>query len=216
MLVTADPATLMSTPEGGTSVGTVAKNSTVQLIAKRGGHYQVSSQTGAKGWVAVDEVVPAYFFADAETRKDHDPIYNPDKYVYVKNSSWMQLPHQQASNVTVFNFLIQNKSKFDMDNLALLATIKDKNDKVLETKEIRIEGGIPAFDSVMVGTLMPKDRDKTAEPRLLTGALFRKLANEDASLNLRWSEGIEVQLESEGFVEANIDLLQVVARPKGP
>jgi len=28
---------------------------------------------------------------------------------------------------------------------------------------------------------------------------------------MRWSFGVEVQMESEGFKEANIDLLQVVA-----
>ena len=65
------------------------------------------------------------------------------------------MPDQREENVTIFQFLLQNKSKFAMTSIKLLATIKDKNDRVIETKEIAIEGNIPAFDGAMVGTLKP-------------------------------------------------------------
>jgi hypothetical protein len=214
MLVTASPAQMRATPDSnGETVATVAKDSKVQLIGKRKSWYHIKA-SNAEGWVPADAVVPAYFFADAATRENYDPIYNPDRYVFVKNSSWMQLPDQKRDKVTIFSFLIQNKSKFDMTDLTLLATIKDKDKKVLETKEIKIEGTIPAFDAAMVGTLSPDKKDKEGVKRFLTSNYFSELAAADETLNLRWAEGVEVKMESEGFIEANIDLLEVRAIPK--
>ncbi len=215
MLITAEGgATLYSGPEGDQSSGTAAKNEKVQLLAKRNTRYSIRTPGGQEGWVKVDDVIPAYYFADKDTRKDYDPIYNPDNYVFVKNASWMQLPDQRKNNVTVFEFLLQNKSKFDMTDVILLATITDKNDKVLETKEVAIEGTIKRFDGTMVGTLQPDKKDKEGVPRLMTTASFNELAKDNEDLQLRWSSGIEVQMESEGFVEANIDLLQIRAVPR--
>ena len=205
---------------GGRVRGNVAKNEKVQLLAKRKaqrsrqpgeGRYQIRTATGTDGWVDVDTVVPAYFFADKDTRKDYDPIYNADNYVFVKNASWMQLPDQRKNNITVFEFLIHKKSKFDMTVVVLLATIKDKNDKVLETKEVRIEGTIKRFNGSMVGTLQPERGDKEGVPRLMTTSSFNDLAKDDPDMQMRWSSGIEVQMDSKGFTEANIDLLQVRA-----
>jgi len=171
--------------------------------------------------MAVNDVVPAYFFADQETRQDYDPIYNPDRYVFVKNSSWMLLPtdpfHPElGGNVTVFSFMLQNKSKFEMTDLRLMATIKDKNDRVLETKEIALEGSVPPYENTSVGTLKPPEdaEPATVESRLMTENELKKQAKEDEDLYLRWTDGIEVQMASEGFVEANIDLLQVRAVAK--
>ncbi|MCB9743220.1 MAG: DUF4339 domain-containing protein [Alphaproteobacteria bacterium] len=208
MLVTEPDAPLYDKPEGN-SVATLEKDSTLQIMGKRNTWYEVK-QGSKQGFVKADHVVPAYFFADKDTRDDYDPLYNPDRYVFVKNSSWMQVD-QRNQNLTVFQFLLQNKSKFVMTDIILLATIKDKNDKVLEEVEIPIEGEIPRYEAVMVGTLQPEKRD--GEKRLLTTSLFQKLAEEDEELNLRWSDGVEVIMESSGFNEANIDILQLRAVP---
>jgi hypothetical protein len=214
MLVTASPAQMHQAPDANSeTVATVAKDAKAQLLGKRKAWYHIKA-SNAEGWVPVDAVVPAYFFADSKTREDYDPIYNPDRYVFVKNSSWMQLPDQRRDNVTIFSFLLQNKSKFEMTDMKLLATIKDKNDVVLETKEIPIEGSLPPFDGAMVGTLSPDKKDKTGVKRFMTSNYFATLAQADESLNLRWAEGVEAKMESEGFVEANIDLLEVRAIPK--
>jgi hypothetical protein len=123
----------------------------------------------------------------------------------------MLLPHNKTKNITVFQFLLQNKSKFPMTDIKLLATIKDKNHAVLETKEIPIEGTIPPHDGVMVGRLESKAR---GEPdRWLTENMVDDMAAEDGEIWLRWTGGIEVQLDSTKYVEANIDLLQVRAVP---
>lgn len=196
------------------TVGQIEKDQTIQLLGKRGDWYNVRNPSGAQGFVKSDTVVPAYYFADADTRQSYDPIYNPDRYVFVKNSSWMQLPDQREENVTIFQFLLQNKSKFEMTDIKLLATIKDKNDRVIETQEIAIEGAIPSHDGVMVGTLNASKDSPDGTPRLMTTSELERLAKEDGSLMSRWTDGVELAMESEGFVEANIDLLQVRAIPK--
>lgn len=200
--------------DGGSATGSVDKDETVQLLGKRGGWYEIRNAAGAQGYVKADTVVPAYYFADSETRQSYDPVYNPDRYVFVKNSSWMQLPDQREDNITMFQFLLQNKSKFEMTDIKLLATIKDKNDRIIETQEIAINGPIPAHDGVMVGTLKPAKDDPGGEARLMTTSMLEKLAEKDESLMTRWSNGVELQMTSEGFVEANIDLLQVRAIAK--
>ena len=186
----------------------------MQLLGKRGDWYQIRNDSGAQGYVKADTVIPAYYFANAETGQSYAPIYNPDRYVFVKNSSWMQLPDQREENITIFQFLLQNKSKFEMTAIKLLATIKDKNDQVIETQEIAIEGPIPAHDGVMVGTLKPEPGDLEGKPQLMTTKLFEAKLKADSTLMSRWSDGVELSMESEGFVEANIDLLQVRAIAK--
>jgi len=49
---------------------------------------------------------------------------------------------------------------------------------------------------------------------LMTTGLFAEALKADPSLMSRWSDGVELTMESEGFVEANIDLLQVRAIPE--
>jgi hypothetical protein len=216
MLVTAEGgATIRQSPEDGAgAAGNAPKNAEVQLMAKRGPWYRIRTEAGAEGWVKVDEVVPAYFFADADTRQDYDPLYNPDKYVYIKNAGWLQLPDQRKRNTTNFTFLLQNKSKFDMEGIVLLAIIKDKAGKVIEKKEVPIEGVLKRFDGTMVGTLQPDPKDKEGVPRTMTQHSFDELAKSDPDLNLRWSDGVEVVMESKGFTDANIELLEVRAIPK--
>ncbi len=66
----------------------------------------------------------------------------------------------------------------------------------------------------MVGTLKPAADDLEGTPRLMTTTYFDVLLKADETLMSRWSDGVEVAMESEGFVEANIDLLQVRAIPE--
>lgn len=216
MLVTAPAgAPVRSAPEETASAtATAAKDSKVQLLAKRGPWYQIGTAEGAQGWVKVDEVVAAYFYADSKTRQDYDPIYNPDRYVEVKGSSWMQVPDPKRKNLTIFQFLLENTSKFEMTDIKLLATIKDTQDRVLETKEIAIEGQIPPNGGSFVGTLQPDPKDKEGMPRLMTETYLNQLAQTDPDVALRWSAGVEVEMGVTGFEEANIDLLQIRAVPK--
>jgi len=210
MLVTEAGAPLHKEPAGKT-VGTLEKDITVVLLGKRGPWYHIKAPQGADGYVKADHVVPAYFFADARERENHDPVYNPDRYVFVKNSSWLQVDEQNR-NMTIFQFMLQNKSKFEMTGLVLAATIKDKNGRELEVVEIPIEGSIPPMRSVMVGTLDPERKNRDEEGRRMTTDLFDELVEEDEDLQLRWSSGVEVEMQEKGFTEANIDILELRAQ----
>ena len=211
VLVTEENAVLLDKPDGST-VGPLAKDSSAAILGKRGEWYHLKSATGQEGYTKVDQVVPAYFFADKDTRQDYDPLYNPDKYVSVKNASWLQLDEQNR-NLTIFQFMIHNQSKFEMADLVLVATIKDKTGKELEAVEIPIEGTIPRHEAVMVGTLSGEDATDLEQKRLMTTTMFNELAEEDEELNLRWAEGVEVEMNTTGFTEANIDILEIRAVP---
>lgn len=214
MLMTVSAPVLQSAEDGAASTGTAAKDSKVALLAKRGPWYKIRSAEGAEGWVKVDQVVPAYLFADAKERQKLDPLYNPDRYVTVKNASWMMLPDQRKNNVTVFQFMLANESMFDMTDVKLLVTIRDTKGNALETKEVPVGGRIPARGDSMVGTLSPDPKDKEALPQLFTDATFLEMQREDPDLALRWSAGIEVAMQSKDFEKANVDLLEVRAIPK--
>jgi hypothetical protein len=213
VLITAENGQLYSSPDANSaSVSVLTKNAKAELLAKRGKWYRLRFD-GKEGYATVDSVIPAYFFGDDATKLAHDPLYNPDKYVYVRNSSWQLLPEGGNKNVTVFTFLMQNDAKFAMTELKLLVTIKDKNDAVLETKEIAVEGMIPAEFSTMVGILQADKKDKTAVDRIMTSSSFEEMAKTDPDLVERWVDGVEVRLTSEGFTEAAIELLEVRAVP---
>jgi hypothetical protein len=214
MLVTEANAPLRPSPDKSTkALQALKKDTRIKLLAKRGGWYQVEASGGKRGWVEVDNVVPAYYFADAKDRENYDPIYNPDRYLFVKNSSWMGLPDKEKENVTLFQFMLQNKSKFDMNDIVLLATIRDKNGNILEKKEIPIEGSVPAWDAVPVGTIHPPEKAPEIPTRLMTYGFLEGLAKDDPDLWMRWSDGIEVPMSSKAYVEANIELIQANAVP---
>jgi hypothetical protein len=214
MLVTADPAEARDEP-GGSIIASLPKDSRVQLLAKRNDFYAVESESGQRGWVPVESVIAGYQFEDERTRDDYDPIYNFDRYVFVQNSSWMQLEQQRELNTSLFQFMLKNTSKFEMTDLVLLATIKDANDRVLEKKEIPIEGTIPAYASTTVGTLLPpEDAEEGTLPRKMTDTLFQELSRNDPDMMLRWSAGVEEQMTSVDYKEANIDILELRAIPR--
>jgi hypothetical protein len=213
VLVTAENAQLQAEPNANAAaVAPLVKNSKADLLAKRGSWYKLRVD-GKEGYASVESVIPAYFFADDKTKLDYDPLYNPDKYVYVRNSSWQLLPEGGNKNVTVFTFLLGNDSKFVMTDLKLVATIKDKNKAVLETKEIPVEGSVPAELGTMVGILKADKHDKTSVDRVMTTSMFEELAKTDPELNDRWVDGVEVKLDAEGFTEAQIELLEMRAVP---
>ncbi|TNE89905.1 MAG: SH3 domain-containing protein [Deltaproteobacteria bacterium] len=220
MLVTDPAAQLRSGPEANAgAVQALSKDAKLELLAKRGDMYKARTEAGVEGWIAENQVIPMYQLGGAEVRADYDPLYNPDRYVRVSNASWLQLD-QENEQVTVFQFMITNDSKFDMTDLMLLATIKDSKGNELETVEIPVEGILPAGKDTMVGTLDP-DPDVKVKPdeeppasRSLTHSTYEGMVEDDPDLQLRWREGVEVTMEAEDFTEANIDILEIRAIPK--
>lgn len=212
MLVTQDGAPLLDRPDG-KPVGSLVKNAEVNLVAKRPGWYAVRTADSREGYIKVEHAVPGYYFADKRVQEDFDPLFNPDKYVFVKNSSWMQLSEQNRA-LTVFEFMLQNKSKFAMTDIVLLATISRDGQQLAEV-EIPIEGRIPPYDAVMVGTLIPERANSDELPRRLTTFTFNEMLEQDEDLQLRWTSGVEVEMPMAARQDdnANIDIVELRAIP---
>ncbi len=213
-MIATNDAALRDGPAGDAKqVGTVSKDAAVELLAKRKDFYKVRTEGGAEGWVGLTDVIPLYTLGDAGVKEEMDPLFNPDRYVIVSNANWLQLDRKNEQ-LTVFRFEMQNQSKYPMTDLVLQATIKDSKGNEIEQVEIPIDGIIPPLDRTMVGTLGVDPSDKEGEPQLLTHFTFEELSAEDPDLQLRYSDGVEVQMQSEDFTEASIDLLELRAVPR--
>lgn len=212
VLVTASGKSLMATAaSSGSEVAPLKKDSRCELMAKRGRWYKLRCGKD-EGYAEVDSVVPAYFFGDEKVKADHDPLYNPDRYVKVANSTWMALPEADKTNTTIFNFLIQNDARFSMTSLRLQATIKDQGGQVLQQLEIPVEGEIPPREGVVVGTLNPDKKDKTGVKRIMTSLVYEEMLKTDPKLSERWYDGVQVELQNPGS-EASIEIVEVRAVP---
>jgi hypothetical protein len=193
-----------------TVVSPLPKNAKAELLAKRGSWYKLR-YNGKEGYAPVDAVIPAYYFADDRTRLDYDPLYNPDKYVYVMNSSWMMPAEYAKKNVSIMSFMLQNDSKFDMTDLRFVATLKDQNGSVLEEKELPVTGVMAPNRSEMVGTLLPAKKGE--EPIVMLTSDLVKMQETDPKITDRWLEGVEVVLPSAQVAEASVVLVEVRAVP---
>lgn len=206
-------APIRSTPtDGGAAAATVPQGQKADLLAKHDKFFKIR-YNGTEGYVKVDEVVPAYFFADDRTKLDYDPLYNPDKYTYVTNSSWRMSDDEKKPNVSVFEFMLQNDSKFAMTDLKLVATIKNDKDEVVEQHEFPVEGTMPAARSQMVGTLAPA-KGSTDAPRILVTSAYEEMLAKDPTIEARWTDGVEVPLgKVQPGNEATVTLVEVRAVP---
>ncbi|MBX2796612.1 MAG: hypothetical protein KTR31_03050 [Myxococcales bacterium] len=228
MIVTEPGTGLRSEPDERSTINhPLPKDSVLELIAKRGEWYRARAEAGQEGWIGFSQVIPMYQLGGADVRDEFDPLYNPDRYVEVINARWMQLPNERPkpgedlySNITVFEFMMKNSSRYPMTGLVLQATIKDAKGQEIETVEISIEGMIPSDGSTMVGTLLADEDQPVAEgeepeDRKLTTETFDAMAELDPDLQMRWKSGVEVPMEtSDGaFTNAEIDIVELRAIP---
>ncbi|MFZ5475548.1 MAG: SH3 domain-containing protein [Myxococcota bacterium] len=212
VLVTAEGAKLHAdASKSSPAVGDLPKNGKADLLAKRGEWYKLRAN-GAEGYAPIDAVIPAYFFADEETKKGYDPLYNPDRYVKVKNSAWSTVPGEGAEQ-TVFMFMIGNDSKFPMTDIKMLVKIKDQTGTVLETKEIAVEGEVPPEFAVMIGHLKADPRDKTSVDRIMTSKQFEEVSKTDPKAAERYVDEVPVTLATKNVTAAEIEILEVRAVP---
>jgi hypothetical protein len=219
MVVTGEGVAMRAEPKADAPViGSAPKDSVLELLAKRGNFYKARPKKGgAEGWVGIGDVLPMYMLGGGKVVAELDPLYNPDRYLEVQNASWMQLPEQRAEQITVFQFMLRNNSRYDMTDLVMVANVKDSKGHDLEKVEFRVEGVVPAESSTMVGTLVDEDvKNDDGEPlrRLTTEATFKAEAVDDPELALKYNEGAEVKMTTEDFTEATIDIVELRAQPK--
>lgn len=217
MIVTNAGAELLDAPDPkGRTVAPVAKDSTLDLLAKRGEYYRARSPEGREGWIPVRQVLPMYQLGGEAVQERFDPLYNPDRYVDVANASWIQLPDQEKKDakVTVFNFAFRNGSAYDMADLVIRVTINNAKGSVLEKREIAITGVIPKKAQTMVGTLKPDPKvDPDGAVRYFTEHTFELERDEHPGIEERWIVGLEVTMEVEDFDTASVDIVELRAIP---
>ncbi len=219
VIVTDADASLLAEPkEGAPSMLPVAKDSTLQLLAKRGDFYKVRTAANEEGWIPIGEVLPAYKFGGAEVKERYDPLYNPDRYVKVLNASWIQMPlapHEKPPEEgvpTTFHFMFGNDSAYDMTDLVVRITIKDAAKAELGHLDIPIRGTIPRKGQTMVGTLQPSKGDPSP-PVYMTTHSFQEQARTDPALQERWADGLTVPMKGDRFDNASVDILEIRAVP---
>jgi hypothetical protein len=225
MIVTEDGTGLRTQPREGADIAvSLAKESQLELISKRGEFYRARTSSGGEGWIPVTHVIPMYQLGGSSVREEYDPLYNPDRYVDVVNARWMQLPPEkpgdEASNVTIFELMFSNDATYDMHELVVLVTVKDAKGQVVEKLEIPIDGVVPAKRKTMVGTQVPEDAEELERKgeevpkRFVTTYTFNEEAEGNPDLQLLFSSGLEVVMESEEFTNAEIDVVEIAAIPK--
>ncbi len=214
VLITSPMATLKAEPNASSpDLVAMKKDDKATLLSKRGTWYKLRYQD-KEGWAPVDQVVAAYFFApDDETKLNYDPLYNPDKYVYVANASWTQPVDKQKTGLSDMSAMLQNDSKFPMTDIKIAATLKDSTGAVVTQKEITVEGIIAPNHSDMIGTLAPAKGDKTTPPRILFTSAFEKMVAEDPKVAERWTDGVEVEVGNDQTNEASVAIVEVRAIP---
>jgi hypothetical protein len=224
LLVTDDGVVLHGEPSAtAASVGSLKKNESVQLLAKRGTFYKARTSGGSEGWVDMSQVLPIYQLGSDEVKAELDPLYNPDRYVNVANASWTQPQEQKDKDklVTVFNFMIENNSGYPMTDLIMQVTIKDAKGHEVEVVQIPLQGTVEPRGTTMVGTLAPeapkgkhpKPGEVEEPPIVLTESTFMEMQAKDPDLQLRYTAGAEVEMTTPEFTNATVDLLQLRAIP---
>jgi hypothetical protein len=219
MLVSEDGVPLRREPsEDAERLTSLASDERLELVAKRARWYEVKTSKGVRGWIAVDKAIPAYYFANAKERENYDPIYNADRYLEVENSRWMQLPpdEEKAAQgptdvVTVFEFMLKNNSKFDMRDVRILATVKDRSKRVVAEKEIGIEGVVPAYGDSTVGTLRPPEDAPDTPLRRITYYSYAPEAGGSDEAWANWLDGLEVAFPPGDYAEADVTVVQATA-----
>jgi len=219
LVVLRDGTQVYDVPEGSV-IGSLPREEIIGLLGKRIVNkdnkieywYETQLPSG-KGFVHSSKVEAGFYLADAGTKGLYEQLYNPDQFIEVANTAWTRLDPDNPENTTL-GLMVTNNAVFDMTDLVVLTTLSDKNNKVVQTDELRVEGIIPANDTVWVGMLTP-DASGEEEPKVMTDHHYKELAsNEDPSIEgWTFSETLNMLVEETGSVSGRIDLIQMRSIP---
>lgn len=219
LVVLRDGTQVYDVPEGDV-VGTLARDEIIGLLGKRIVNknnkveywYETQLPT-SKGFVHSSKVEAGFYLADPSTSGLYKQLYNPDQFIEVANTAWTRLDPNNPEQTTL-GLMVTNNSVFDMTDLVVLTTLSDKNNKVVQTDELRVEGIIPAKKTVWVGMLTP-DASSEEETRIMTDYHYKDLiSNEDDSMeDWTFTETLNMLVEETGTVSGRIDLIQMRSIP---
>jgi hypothetical protein len=191
-LVTVDDAQLTGEPGAGAPVATLGRSDVVTLLDKRGLSWQVRAGE-TTGWIDASKIIPGWYFGDDKVRATYNPLFNPGQYVTVANGGATSGPESPAGTAN-FTFLLSNTSAYEMNGLTLGITLKDPAGSVLETRELAIEGSVPAGANTMVGTLKPSKAAPPTEGAVMTNAAYEKVLLTDTKASERWMDGAQLPI----------------------
>ncbi|MEN9786016.1 MAG: hypothetical protein RLZZ299_1280 [Pseudomonadota bacterium] len=191
-LVTVEGAQLTAEPGAGTPVATLGRADVVTLLDKRGLSWQVRAGE-TTGWIDAAKIIPGWYFGDEKVYAVHNPLFNPGQYVTVANGGATSGPESPAGTAN-FTFLLSNTSTYEMNGLKLGITLKDPAGAVLETRELAIEGSVPAGANTMVGTLKPSKTAPPTEGSVMTNAAYEKVLLTDTKASDRWMDGAQLPI----------------------
>ena len=92
----------------------------------------------------------------------------------------------------------------DIQDIKLLAEIRNDSGETILTKEFHIEGVLKALDTKSVGTLRAASRGE--EPRFMTVEEMERLRKRTPKISKRWVEEIELPLGDRDVAEAKIEV----------
>jgi hypothetical protein len=219
LVVLRDGTQVFDLPEGKV-IGTLPKNEIIDLLGKRMVNknnkieywYETQLPTG-KGFVHSSKVEAGFYLAEPSTSGLYKQLYNPDQYIEIANTAWTRLDPNKPEQTTL-GLMVTNNSVFDMTDLVVLTTLSDKNKKVVQTDELRVEGIIPAKKTVWVGMLSP-DAASEEEARIMTDSHYKNLISKEDDSVEGWTftETLNMLVEDTGSVSGRIDLIQMRSIP---
>jgi hypothetical protein len=207
LIVIADDARLaagVEEPRSGSPGSPLPRETRLELLAKGRDAYRVRVG-GAEGWVATRDVVPAPFAEQGEVVAAWDPVFNPDRYLWVSTASWMQPSLHRR--VSVFQLALTNDGPYEMTGVVLEARIRDARGQEVERIRWPVEGSVPPRSNTLIGTLDPR----TAQSRLVMAAALAERSVDDATLPQRWVDGVEVPMGAADFAHATVDIAEAHA-----
>jgi hypothetical protein len=219
LVVLRDGTEVYDVPEGNV-VGTLSRDQIIGLLGKRivtketqKEYWYETQLPTSKGFVHSSKVEAGFYLADPSTSDLYKQLYNPDQFIEVANTAWTRLDPNNPEQTTL-GLMVTNNSVFNMTDLVVLTTLSDKNNKVVQKDELRVEGIIPAKKTVWVGMLSP-NANSEEETRIMTDFHYKDLvSNEDTTLEgWTFTETLNMLVEETGTVSGRIDLIQMRSIP---
>jgi hypothetical protein len=202
-------------PQGMQEVGKLPKRTIVSLLDREGDRYLVDAPSG-KGWVSVQDAVPAYLFMEKSIRDEKEAYFYPERRIQLIQQSWEKPEYK--SHWSNFRFRIQNLSRIPIQDIVVVVTLKDENGRELQKILFPIEGELAGSETISIGSFVPEGRVKDrasrskkvrnksyhiGEYQLMTTQKYDDMIAQNSKMADRWIDSIEINLGELPYKEAS-------------
>ena len=205
-------------PQGMQEVGKLPARTIVTLLDREGDRYMVEASSG-KGWVSVQDAVPAYLFMEKSIRDEKEAYFYPERRIQLIQQSWEKPEYK--SHWSNFRFRIQNLSRIPIQDIVVAVTLKDENGRELQRILFPIEGELAGSETISIGSFVPtgrvKDRSSRSkstrnkayaisEYQLMTTQKYDDVIARNSKMADRWIDSIEINLGELPYKEASFSI----------